>query len=573
MSNDATALPAGQAAPAADAKSTSFLVHAKLVGLLTLLSRIVGLGREIVASHFIGAGLVGSAFSIAWTVPNLFRKLFGEGALSAGFIPLYAQSLKQDPSQSRQFAAAAVNLLICILIAITLIGEVVLLLLLVMVDGQRRDLVLAIKLTMVMLPYVVLICGSAFLSGVLQVHKRFGPPAFAPVVLNLCHITVVLLGAYLLGLKGKTHGEQAVALQTTLSYWLAVTVLVAGVLQVAILVPALREVGFRFIWIRNFWTAAVRKMIKLSIPVAIGTGVLQLSVLMDKGISALLMQGIGPDGNLITHFSLFGHAIRLPMELGAPARLYYAQILYQFPLGIFAIALATAIFPALSADAMEVDLNRFKRNLRQGIEASMWEGLPASIGLMLVAEPTARLLFQHGQISSHDAELIARSVMFYGAAIWAFSLQQILSRAYYALHDTVTPVVMSAITLAVNLAVELPLVWTPLGEAGMAAGTMVSFSLQAVVMLWLLNRKTNGLGLSLMIPRLLKMLLATAIMSAACIAVQHLPFYPHGHGRWALSGQLGLVIGTGAAIYLLTCHLLGIHLADELLPRRRRRSA
>jgi len=187
-----------------------------------------------------------------------------------------------------------------------------------------------------------------------------------------------------------------------------------------------------------------------------------------------------------------------------------------------------------------------------------------------VAEPTARLLFQHGQITAHDAQLIAKSVMFYGAAVWAFSLQQILSRAYYALHDTVTPVVMSAITLAVNLAVELPLVWTPLGEAGMAAGTLVSFSLQALVMLWLLDRKTKGLGLGEMAPRLLKMLLATAIMTAACVGVQHLPFYPHGHARLALFGQLGLVIGAGAVVYLLACRVLGINLADELLPRRRR---
>lgn len=571
MSDNAAVMPATQM-PDGKAHSSNFLVHAKLVGLLTLLSRIVGLGREIVASHFIGAGLVGSAFSIAWTVPNLFRKLFGEGALSAGFIPLYAQSLKQDQPQAGQFASAAVNLLVCILLTITVIGEAVLLVLLVMVDGQRRDLVLAIKLTMVMLPYVVLICGSAFLSGVLQVHKRFGPPAAAPIVLNICHITVVLLGAFLLGLKGRSHGEHVIAMQTTLAYWLAGTVLLAGVLQVAILMPALREVGFRFTWIRKFWTSTVRRMIKLSIPVAIGTGVLQLSVLLDKGISALLMQGIGPDNQLITHFNLFGQAIRLPMELGAPARLYYAQILYQFPLGIFAIALATAIFPALSADAMERDLSRFKQILRKGIEASMWEGLPASVGLVLVAEPTARLLFQHGQITSHDASLIARSVMFYGAAVWAFSLQQILSRAYYALHDTVTPVVMAAVTLAVNLAVELPLVWTPLGEAGMAAGTLVSFALQAMVMLWLLDRKTKGLGLGQIAPRIFKMVLATGIMAAACLAVQHLPFYPQGHARLALCGQLGMVIGVGAVVYLLACRVLGVNLVNEILPRRQRSS-
>src|SRR5439155_16377714 len=252
-------------------------------------------------------------------------------------------------------------------------------------------------------------------------------------------------GAFFLGLRGRDpQTPRVVELQTKLAFALAVTVLIAGALQVAILLPALRQIGFRF---RpravRVWTPTVRKMLILSIPVAMGAGVLQLSVLLDKGISYALMQGVDKNDQLVTHFHWIGDAmVRYPMELGATRRLDLAQLLYQFPLGVFAIALATAIFPSLSAEALDHDRESFKRVLRGGIEASLWEGFPASLGLILVAEPATRLLFQHGQITAHDALLIARSTQVYAGAIWAFSALQIINRAYYAVQDTVTPLVM-----------------------------------------------------------------------------------------------------------------------------------
>ena len=156
----------------------------------------------------------------------------------------------------------------------------------------------------------------------------------------------------------------------------------------------------------------------------------------------------------------------------------------------------TAIFPSLSADALDTDRDGFKRVLRQGIEATIWEGLPATVGLILVAEPTTRALFQHGQITAHDASLIAKSTMIYAGAIWAFSLLQIVNRAYYAVHDTTTPFVMSAVNIVLNLAIEIPLLWTPLAESAMAVGTAVSFAVQALVMLYMLDRRAGGLELS-----------------------------------------------------------------------------
>jgi putative peptidoglycan lipid II flippase len=580
-------------------RQKSFLQHAKLIGLLTLLSRFFGLGREIVAGHYLGTALVGSAFTVAFLIPNLFRKLFGEGALSAAFIPLYSQALKSEkhantaPEQSRaapppglstatldyqthspanDFAATAVNLLVVILAALAIMGEAIVFALLKL-RTPTYDQVLMLKLTAIMLPYVVLICGGAFLSGILQVHHRFGPPAAAPIILNACHIAVLLIGARIVGLSHGTPAALVVGKQITLAYWLAGVVLIAGVLQVAVLLPSLRQSGFRFKFVPHFWTPPIKRMLLLSLPVAMGAGVLQLSVFLDKGISYCLMQGVDQYQHPITMFHLLGHSIRLPMELGAPRRLDLAQFLYQFPLGIFAIALATAIFPGLSADALDKDRDRFRSVLRHGIEASLWEGLPASIGLILVALPATRLMFQHGQIDGHSAMLIARSAMIYAGAIWAFSLLQIISRAFYAMHDMTTPLVMSILNIIINLVVEIPLLWTRLGESGMAVGTVVSFAVQAVVMLWMLDRRIGGLNLRNSAAAVGKMLIATAVMGIVCYAVKISPIYPASVGRLAWAGQLFLLLGVGAGTYLGMCAVLGVPMMNDLLPARWKKTA
>ena len=558
------------------APSRSFVGHAKVIGGLTLISRITGLAREIVAGHYLGTGLVASAFTVAFTIPNLFRKLFGEGALSAAFIPLYSQALRREQSgeplkpgeqSAADFATASVNLLCIILLGLTLVGEAILLTLIAF--EHNNDHLLTLKFTAIMLPYVLLICGTAFLGGILNVHKRFAAPAAAPIILTVCHVAVVFIGAWILQLHRGLNLQTTLAKQTTLAYWLSFFVLVAGVMQAGILFPSLRAIGFQFRPLLHIWTPAIRTMLKLTVPVAIGAGVLQLSVLLDKGISMLLMQDQDAAGHVVTHFTLLGHVIRYPMENGAPARLNLAQFLYQFPLGVFAIALATAIFPNLSAVALDKDRGHFKSVLRQGIEATLFEGLAASVGLILIRKPAVELLFRHGQISAHDAELISQSVMYYSAAIWAFSLQQILNRAYYALHDTTTPLVMSILTLTVNLAVEIPLVWK-LGEAGMAVGTLVSFAAQAVIMLYMLDRRLDGLGLGQLRIPFIKMLIATALMLGVCLAVQHSPIYPHADRRidWAI--QLTLLMGTGALVYVAACSAMGLETLKHILPKRRR---
>ena len=517
--------------------SRNFLSHAKLIGVITLGSRLLGLGREVLAAAAFGAGPVWSAFTFAFTIPNLFRKLFGEGALSAAFIPLYARGLEasEKADDNRRFAQGSVNLLVVMLTAIVLVGEVGLGI--AWLSGiERSDYRLAVVLTAIMLPYVVLICGAAFLGGILNVHEKFAAPAAASVLLNLCLIVAIVGGAFAFDLSNDAG-------RTAATKWLALAVVISGVLQVAMLLPGLRSVGFGFDPRAPMLTPATKKMLALSLPVALSAGVLQISVLLDKGIAFFLAapEGVAPGG-------LF------PMLAGAAARLSWAQFLYQFPLGVFAIALATAIFPKLSRDAAQNDgkNDAFRDGLRRGIEAALYIGLPASAGLVLVSTDATRVLFERGLFTPSDTRLTAMSVAVYSAAVWAFSVQQILNRAYYALHDTRTPLVWSAINLGLNVLIELPLLWLlprPWGEVGMAAGTLVSFSIQAFAMTWLLSRRLDGIGLRRSLRPVGVMLLATAAMVAACLLLRLLPWWPEGASTTASALRLGAVMVVGAGIY------------------------
>ena len=247
----------------------SFVSHAKLIGFLTFVSRLLGMARESIAAAYFGGAPVYAAFQFAFTVPNLFRKLLGEGALSAAFIPLYAQAVKTQPrDEANDFAATSVNLLCAILLGLTIVGELILVALMAFVH-MPWDYLLAAKLTMIMLPYVMLVCGTAFLGSILQVHERFAAITFTAVISNICLIIAMIAAAKMLDLKTDAGQESAVV-------WLSVSVLIAGGLQIVSLLPSLRAAGFHFRAIFHVLTPAVRKMLKMTVPVALGAAVLQI---------------------------------------------------------------------------------------------------------------------------------------------------------------------------------------------------------------------------------------------------------------------------------------------------------
>lgn len=534
---------------------TSFVSHARVIGIITFVSRILGLVREMIVASYFGPSSVLSAFKYAFVLPNLFRKLLGEGALSAAFIPLYTKSLKEtDGASHTAFASAAVSLQLAILVAITIAAELILVALLYLAE-LRSETALALKLAIVMMPYVVFVCAAALLGGILQVHKRFVASTATAVLLNALMIVAIVFVARRYDLTTEPGQRAAV-------WWLAVSVLVAGAGQVLLLAPSLAKCGFRFHLTTHLWTPAVKRMMLMSVPVAMSLGVLQLGVVLDKQIA--LMMSPQDAGETVGHF--LGLSFRLPMEIGALARLDWAQYLYQFPLGVFGIAIATAIFPQLSGDALDVNRVQFRSILARGIKASLFIGLPASVGMVLVALPAVRLLFERGQFTYHDSQLTALSTAIYSSAIWAFSVQQILNRAYYALHDMRTPLVWAVLNLIINLVVEIPLLWL-MGESAMAVGTLASFFVQTTVMTLLLSRQL-GLPLGEFLPESGKMLVASLLMILPCGALRWLVPWPDNHVGYTL--ELLSVMGVGGVTYFAACYALRLPM-ESLVPARFRR--
>lgn len=513
-----------------------FVGHAVLVSGLTLVSRLTGLIRDAVLAGVFGATLWLDAFLIGFLVPNLFRRLFGEGALTAAFIPRYTRLLKDDPALARRFASLCVVLVATLLAVLTVAGEAVMTAMLVAAEPGKATA--ALRLTMTMLPYMPLVCGVAFLGAVLQVHKRFGPPAAAPIVLN----GVMILAAWLVSV--------AVADDAVRVRWVALSVLIAGGLQIAwLLIEVARRapLTLSFAGTRPAFLAMLRTMV----PMVIGLGVFQINTLLD-GLIAYFMAA--PADDPAATFTLLGTTRAYPMEAGAVTTLTLAQRLYQFPLGVFGIAIATAIFPALSHAAakrepgMHAGDDEFAAIFRRGLRLTVFIGLPASIGLILVRVPLTRVFFERGAFTTDAALRSAGALAGYASAVWAYSMTHVMTKAFYAADDAMTPLKVSAGMVALNLTLNLLLIW-PLGAAGLAWSTAISATLQVGLLLLLLRRHVHRPVDAAVVAGWLRVLGLSMLMGAAVWAVIR-AFDVEAMGTRGCLGVLGLCVAVGGVVFL-----------------------
>ncbi len=442
--------------------SDRFEKHARTVTLLTFLSRITGLMRDAAISRVFGAGATTDAFFFAFMIPNLFRRLFGEGALSAAFLPVYARLNRDDPAVARQLASLTISLMVIVLGVITLASEAALF----VISASQDHGNLAVWLTMVMLPYMPMVCVVAILGAMLQVHGRFGPAAAAPVILNLL-ILITAVGLDLV-ITVETNAQRLAHVGIVAS-----SVVLAGVIQVAWAVWALR--GEKW-WVRNYIGARqhMRTIFRQFLPMILGLGVLQLNTFFDS----LLASYPTVVGNTI-----FG--IDYPLEEGANAAVGFAQRLYQFPLGVFGIAIATAIFPLLARQSDTLD--HFTATLRRGLRLTIYIGVPASVGLMLIREPLTAVILEGGDFTAGDTQRVARVLLGYAPAIWAYSMIHVLTRALYARGDSKTPAMIAGGVVALDVALNCTLIWTPLKEAALAWTTSISSIVQVIAFLWYLR--------------------------------------------------------------------------------------
>ncbi|GJQ29169.1 MAG: putative lipid II flippase MurJ [Phycisphaerae bacterium] len=448
--------------PAHDHADTGRLAAAvRVVSGLTLVSRFAGLARDIVTARVFGDDALGSAFRAAYAVPNLFRRLFGEGALSAAFVPEYVILTRDDPDTAGQLARLMVRFVTLATGALTLLIAVVLAALLWLLPPEA-DRALSFRLMLLMLPMMPAVCLTAILGGMLQAHQRFGPPAAAPIVLNVFQIAAGAL--YFIGM---------VTDRVAMAYWVGGAALAASAAQVAWSLWALRG---RVRWGKAGEAARARSKAVLGrfVPAMLGLGTLQLNTTLDMVI-AMWPIWVGP--------TVLGRAV--PLDDKSNAVLSYTQTIYQFPLGVFGLAVATAVFPLLSRTADRPVA--FVANLRRGLRLSFFIGLPATLGLILVRDDLVAVIFGGGTRHAFTGEGLARSasvLLGFAPGVWAYSLNHVYTRAFYARGDTRTPMRVAMAMVGLNLTLNLTLVWV-LREAGLAWATSISATVQCLVLGWL----------------------------------------------------------------------------------------
>jgi putative peptidoglycan lipid II flippase len=503
---------------------------------MTLLSRLLGFVREIMLAAAFGAGPAMDSFLVALQIPNFGRRMFAEGAFSQAFVPVFTETKTTgSEAQARDLVAVVMGTLGGVLSLITLAGCLAApALVWAFASGFASDpgkAELAGGLLRWTFPYLMFISLTSMAGGVLNAYGRFALPAFTPVILNLCLIASAFVG---------DGGVQV----------LAYAVFTAGVLQFVVQLPALRRLGLlprpRWAW-RD---VRVQRIFRLMIPVLIGSSVAQVSLLLNS--------------NLSTHFGD-----------GSVSWLYYANRLMEFPLGIFSIAVGTAILPTLSAQHATADGARFSATLDWALRAILIIGLPAAIGMVVAAAPLVAVVYGHGRFSLHDVTMTTWALWAYGLGFMGFSLVKVLLPGFYARQETRLPVRYAIIGLCTGMAASLALfaVHRRLGFEGAHVGLAVSTSLTAWVNAALLLRRLRRDGIYRPAPGWMRfsgqILLASLLMCGVVVWLDRpvtdwLVLKP-----WARGGHLLVLIVAAIVVYGLTLLATGFR-ARHLRPQHAR---
>jgi putative peptidoglycan lipid II flippase len=430
------------------------------MGVATLLSRILGMARETIYAAFMGTSVEAGAFKMAFQLPNLFRRLLGEGALTAAFIPIFkAKEANEGETEMWRAANAVISALIIAASAIS--GLVVLgisFLLLGKFKWLSEDTRLMLDLTRIMFPYLLLVCIAAVLIGMLNSRGSFFVPAMGSAVLNIVLIATVF---FVTPLFGVSLGRQI--------YGLALGVLVAGAAQIAYQLPALHKQGYRFQWVTPWKDATVRAVVQKMIPGMMGVAAFQLNVLVTQSIAFFTSPTI---------VASFDFAVRL----------------MEFPQGMFGISLATYLLPTLSNLVAEKNYAGFRQTYRDAFGYLVFINILASVLLFVLAKPMVRLIFEYGKFGPVATESASWALTCLAPGLILFSLVNITARAFYALGDTSTPMKISSVCLLLNILFAAFLI-PALQEGGMGIANTLSAAFNVYFLIYGLRRKLKSLEL------------------------------------------------------------------------------
>ncbi|HIE54215.1 MAG TPA: murein biosynthesis integral membrane protein MurJ, partial [Chromatiaceae bacterium] len=418
------------------------------VGGNTMLSRILGFVRDLVLARLFGADAATDAFFVAFKIPNFLRRLFGEGAFATAFVPVLTEyKEKRSFAELKGLVDHVAGTLGLVLLTVSLVGVVAAPLVVSLfafgwvLDDAQEKLELAVSMLRLTFPYLFFISLTAFAGGILNAHNRFAVPASTPVLLNLC-----LIGS---ALWLSPHMREPVTA-------LAWGVLIAGVVQFTFQLPFLKQLRLLPRPRPKANHEGVKRIMKLMLPALFAVSVVQINLLLDTVLASFL-------------------------QTGSISWLYYSDRLMEFPQGVLGVALATVILPALSRNHAADDPRVFSETLDWGLRTTVIFGVPAAMGLVVLAGPMMATLFLSERFDLHDVAMARQSLMAYAAGLLAFILIKVLAPGYYARQDTTTPVRIGIIAMLVNMVFNLVLIF-PLKHAGLALATSLSAFVNAALL-------------------------------------------------------------------------------------------
>ena len=496
-------------------------------GSTTTLSRITGLVRDIILAQLIGSTFVADAFFVAFRIPNFFRRIFGEGAFSAAFVPVYTQQrMSASRDELRGFVDLVTGRLGLALLAFTLVGVIFApALVTILAPGFRLDPVkyqLTVDSLRITFPYMLFICLVALGAGILNTHGRFAAPAATPILLNVALIAAAL---WLTGLMENA----AIAL--------SIGVFVAGVVQLLFLMPFLGQIRVmpRPRLKRKKEGSAekgAKEVYRLMIPAIFGSSVAQINLIINTFIASFLVTG-------------------------SVSWLYYSDRLMEFPLGVFGVALGTVILPRLSKEHAQAATEEFSQLLDWGLRWCCLISIPATVGLIALSSPIMATLFFHGAFTEHDVNMSARALIAFSTGLLALVAVRVLSPGFFARNDTKTPVRAGMIAMAANAVLAISLVFS-LKHVGLALATSAAAYLNAGLLLyWLMRDRTFSplKGWSLFLVRVIG---ASSIMGVVLWWSSPEQSVWLEYGLMERVIHLGIRILAGAGIYGLCILLFGL---------------
>ncbi|MDI6793577.1 MAG: murein biosynthesis integral membrane protein MurJ [bacterium] len=498
---------------------------AGIISCGVLLSRVLGLIRVMVSAHFFGASRAYDCFVIAFMIPNLLRLLLAEGALSAAFIPIFAEYLtKKTPKETWELASLVINFLLIISGGISVLGILLapIVIPFVILGFEPEGLTLTIHLTQLMFPFIIGISLAALGMGMLNSYHHFTVPAFGPAISNIIVILTLLGLAPLLGQKAV--------------FAVGIGFLAGAFIQVLIQIPVLIKYGFSYQPIFTLKHPDLRRIIALMGPATIGLAITQINLIISRYLASFL-----PEGSI--------------------SALDYASIVVQLPVSLTGVAIGTATFPTISRHLAMADLAKVKDTVSWGIRMIIFTSIPATVGLIILDRPIIRLLFERGNFDSSDTAATAIALSLFSLGILGYGLLKSITPVFYALGDAKTPVKVGVVATAVNLVLSIGLMF-PLAHGGLALAMTLSTALNVLILLWILRQRIDCLKEREILITLGKTILASAIMGIICY------FTAAGlaglEGRSLLirlSGTIAVSLGT----FGLLSHLLSMEEAELFL--------